>query len=130
MQPVVPLVDPMQGVVHCCLGHQNAQPVAAQRALDGAAPRLFSLAHLHQFSGKGQIAFRQAQVVGQLGTKALVLHRQVGARALAHGVVLGLDFVQAGVGVVGLGDGVLGLGLQIRLAGIDLCDGRLRLRSK
>ena len=90
-------------------------------------PRLLGLAHLHQFGGEGQVAFRQAQVVGKIGTKTLVLHRQVGAGALAHGVVFGLGVAQAGVGVVGLGDGVFGAGLQFGLAGVDLFHRRLCL---
>ena len=57
---------------------------------------------------------------GQLGAKALELYRQVGAGALAHGVVFSLGFAQAGVCVVGLGNGVLGLGLQLGLFGVDL----------
>ena len=127
MQPVVPLVHPLQRGVHGGLGHQNAQAVAAQRTLDGAAPGLLGLAHFDQLGGKGQVAFWHAQVLGQLSAKALKLHGQVGARALAHGVVLGLGVAQAGVGVVGLGDGVFGVGLQLGLFGVDLLHRRLGL---
>ena len=127
MQAVVPLVHPLQRGVHGGLGHQNAQAVAAQRTLDGTAPGLLGLAHFDQLGGKGQVAFWHAQVLGQLGAKALKLHGQVGARALAHGVDFGLGFAQVGVGVVGLGDGVFCLGLQLRLACVDVRNGRLRL---
>ena len=34
----MPLVDPVQGLVHGIGGHQNAQAVTAYGALDGSAP--------------------------------------------------------------------------------------------
>ena len=106
----------------------NDAPTTAEgAALNGTAPRLLGFAHFDQLGSKGQVAFWQAQVVSQLRAKALKLHRQVRAGALAHGVVFGLGLGQVLVGVVGLGNGVFSAGLQLGLACVHLLHRRLGL---
>ena len=59
----------------------------------------------------------------QIGAELLKGHWQIGAGALAHRVVVGLDFLQVVVRVMGLGDSRLGVGLELGLSGVELCNG-------
>ena len=128
MQAVVALVHPGQRGSNRLRRHQDAQALAAQGPLDGAAPCALGGRHLDQLGDEGQGVFLQAQLVGQLRAKLLELRRHVGARALAHGLLLVLQRLQPGALLVLLGDGVLGGGLQALLARVQLDQGGRGLR--
>jgi len=80
MEPVVPVVYPLQCFLFMGQRYQDAQPVAAYGPFNRPSPQGFIRFDFHHFRNKGEQIFRQIKFQGKGSSEYLEIRRHIGIR--------------------------------------------------